>query len=165
MTSPQAFSTLDYVKAFVRAAEHVLGMTIGETPDKGAPAFHVDPTFNLQNVNIFLGITGDLNGQVNFGMDMPTALGISSAMMMETVTELDEISISAIQELANMISGNATMILGESDLKLDITPPSLVMGKDMTATWHKTRALAVPLKLSCGVITVTAGICPPKVTA
>lgn len=162
MTVPQAFSTLDYVKAFVHAAEHVLGMTINETPDKGTPAFQVEPTFNLQNVNVFLGITGDVEGQVNFGMDMPTALGIASAMMMEEVTVLDEISISALQELSNMISGNATVVLSESRMKLDITPPSLVMGKDMTATWHKTRALAVPLKLSCGVLTVTAGICPPK---
>lgn len=163
MAPPSTFSTLDYVKAFLQAAEHVLDQMIGEIPSKGSPAYHVEPTFNLQHINVFLGITGDIEGQVNFGMDLDTGLKLASIMVLEDVMTLDEISMSALQEMANMISGNATTLLAKM-LKLEISPPSLVTGKEMTATWHHTRALSVPLNLSCGVLTLTAGISPPNAT-
>ena len=45
-------------------------------------------------------------------MDKPVALQIASAMMMGmTITELDEMSKSAIAESANMILGNAATLL------------------------------------------------------
>lgn len=151
-------SSLDVVRAFVQSAERVLGEVIGETPSKGSPTFQTEPSIGLQEVNVTVGITGDLQGQVNYGMEVPTALGIASTMMMETVTDLDEMSISALQELANMISGNARFFLNDLGAKSDITPPTFLIGKEMSATWHRIRAMSVPLTISMGQITVTVGI-------
>lgn len=158
INEPRSAASLDYVRAFVQAAERVLGEVIGEVPTKGTPIFQKEPSIGLQEVNITVGITGDLQGQVNFGMDMATALGVASIMMMEPVTELDEMSISALQELANMISGNARFFLNDLGMKSDITPPTMLVGKEMSATWHRIRAMAVPLDLSAGKILVTVGI-------
>ncbi len=158
INEPRSAASLDYVRAFVQAAERVLGEVIGEVPTKGTPIFQKEPSIGLQEVNVTVGITGDLQGQVNFGMDMATALGIASIMMMETVSALDEMSISALQELSNMISGNARFFLNDLGVKSDITPPTMLVGKDMSATWHRIRAMAVPLDLSCGRILVTVGI-------
>ncbi|MNY00208.1 CheY-P phosphatase CheX [compost metagenome] len=151
-------ASLDYVRAFVQAAERVLGEVIGEVPGKGTPVFQTAPSIGLQEVNVTVGITGDVQGQVNYGMDMTTALAIASTMMMEPVTALDEMSISALQELANMISGNARFHLNDLRITSDITPPTMLVGKDMSATWHRIRAMAVPLELSSGKILVTVGI-------
>jgi len=158
INEPRSAASLDYVRAFVQAAERVLGEVIGEVPTKGTPIFQKEPSIGLQEVNVTVGITGDLQGQVNFGMDMATALGIASTMMMETVSTLDEMSISALQELSNMISGNARFFLNDLGVKSDITPPTMLVGKDMSATWHRIRAMAVPLELSSGKILVTVGI-------
>lgn len=158
INEPRSAASLDYVRAFVQAAERVLGEVIGEVPTKGTPIFQKEPSIGLQEVNVTVGITGDLQGQVNFGMDMATALGIASTMMMETVTALDEMSISALQELANMISGNARFFLNDLGVKSDITPPTMLVGKDMSATWHRIRAMAVPLELASGRLLVTVGI-------
>lgn len=154
----RAPSNLEYVRGFVQAAERVLSEVIGETPTKGTPVFQTSAAVTLQEVNITVGITGDVQGQVNFGMSTTTALGVASLMMMEPVELLDEMSVSALQELANMISGNARFYLNDLGLKSDITPPSMLMGKDITATWHKIRAMSVPLTLAAGVMTVTVGI-------
>lgn len=154
----RAGSNLDYVRGFVSAAERVMQEVIGEAPSKGSPSFQSGAAITLQEVNVNVGITGDVQGQVNFGMTQATALGIASAMMMETVAVLDEMSISALQELANMISGNARFFLNDLGLRTDITPPTMLMGRDITATWHKIRAMSVPLTLSAGVMTVTVGI-------
>lgn len=158
INEPRSAASLDYVRAFVQAAERVLGEVIGEVPTKGTPIFQKEPSIGLQEVNVTVGITGDLQGQVNFGMDLTTALSIASTMMMETVTELDEMSISALQELANMISGNARFFLNDLGVRSDITPPTMLVGKDMSATWHRIRAMAVPLDLSAGRLLVTVGI-------
>lgn len=158
INEPRSAASLDYVRAFVQSAERVLGEVIGEVPTKGTPIFQKEPSIGLQEVNVTVGITGDLQGQVNFGMDMTTALAIASTMMMETVTALDEMSISALQELSNMISGNARFFLNDLGVKSDITPPTMLVGKDMSATWHRIRAMAVPLDLSTGRILVTVGI-------
>lgn len=151
-------ASLDYVRAFVQAAERVLGEVIGEVPTKGAPVFQTEPSIALQEVNVTVGITGDLQGQANFGMNMQTALALASIMMMETVEGLDEMSISALQELSNMISGNARFFLNDLGMRSDITPPTMLIGKDMTAAWHRIRAMTVPLDLSAGKIFVTVGI-------
>lgn len=151
-------SSLDVVRAFVQSAERVLGEVLGEVPTKGSPQFQTEPSIALQDVNVTVGITGDLQGQVNYGMASETALGIASTMMMETVTDLDEMSISALQELANMISGNARFFLQDLGAKSDITPPTFLVGKDMSATWHRIRAMSVPLTISMGKLIVTVGI-------
>ncbi|HEY9856707.1 MAG TPA: chemotaxis protein CheX [Stenomitos sp.] len=158
INEPRSAASLDYVRAFVQAAERVLGEVLGEVPTKGTPIFQKEPSIGLQEVNVTVGITGDLQGQVNFGMDMTTALAIASTMMMETVAALDEMSISALQELSNMISGNARFFLNDLGVKSDITPPTMLVGKDMSATWHRIRAMAVPLEISSGKILVTVGI-------
>ena len=57
---------------------------------------------------------------------------IASAMMMGMkITELDEMSKSAIAESANMILGNAATILYNKGIKIEITPPSLMTGENI----------------------------------
>ena len=158
VNEPHSPARLDYIRAFVQSAERVLGEVIAEVPQKGTPKFQSSATIALQEVNVTVGITGDLQGLVNYGMDMSLALAIASTMMMEQVNELDEMSISALQELANMISGNARFFLNDLGVKSDITPPTLLVGTDVSATWHKIRAMTVPLTLASGVITVTVGL-------
>lgn len=149
---------LDYVRAFGQAAEQVLQEVLSETPTRGTPAFQMGPTIPLQAVNVQVGITGDLTGHVNFGMDDATARGIAGIMMMEEVAALDEMAISALSELANMISGNARTYLNQLCSFSDITPPSVLMGESISGTWAHVRAMSVPLTLGAGTITLTVGI-------
>ncbi|HEY9854796.1 MAG TPA: chemotaxis protein CheX [Stenomitos sp.] len=149
---------LDYVRAFIQAATSVIAQVVGEEPTVGTPVFQIGPMVNLGDVNVSLGITGDIPGQVNYGMAMQTSLNIASAMLMETVEAHDEMSISALQELGNMISGNARTYLAELQLFSDITPPKTVVGKDISANWHRTRAMSIPLTLSYGTLMLVVGI-------
>ena len=71
-----------------------------------------------------------MRGQAVFAMNQSVALDIASSMMggMEAV-ELDELSKSAISELANMILGNTATILYNKGIGIEITPPTFLMGK------------------------------------
>ena len=62
-------------------------------------------------VVILIGVTGEMRGQVVLSIDEKKACEIASRMMMGMpVPELDDMAISAISELGNMIMGNAATV-------------------------------------------------------
>ena len=66
---------------------------------------------------------------IMIGMKITKACEIASKMMMGMpVPELDEMAMSAISELGNMIMGNAATILSTKGIGIDITPPTLCRG-------------------------------------
>jgi len=55
-------------------------------------------------------------------------------MMGMEYNTLDELSLSAIGELGNMTSGSIAMNLEKLGYKIDITPPTVITGRDMKIT-------------------------------
>lgn len=153
-----SIARLDYVRGFILAATRVIAEVVGEEPVAGSPLFQIGPLVHLGDVNVSLGITGDIPGRVNYGMDLQTSLNIAAAMLMEPVSAHDEMSISALQELGNMISGNARTYLAQLNVASDITPPKTVVGQDISANWHRIRAMSIPLTMSHGTLTLVVGI-------
>ena len=71
---------------------------------------------------------------------------IASGMIMGMpVTEFDEISKSAISEMASMIMVNTATLLYNRGINIDITPPSLLMGENMQITPSKIKTICIPL--------------------
>lgn len=92
---------------------------------------------------IQIGMTGQLSGHVAFGLNEDVAIKMASAMMGGFPLEaLDAIGESAISELGNMISGNATTLMYNQGLHVDITPPQLLVSSN-SGPIHQ--AMAVPL--------------------
>lgn len=93
-------------------------------------------------------IIGDLEGDIVFSFPMEVALKLVSVMMGGfAVTEIDEMSKSALSELGNMISGNASSLLFDQGITIDITPPRMV-DSSQESTMNRGKALNIPLKLS-----------------
>ncbi len=68
------------------------------------------PTYEGDVLAVIVGVTGILTGQVIMTMDRETARNVASHMMNVPVPELNDMAISAVGELANMILGNAATI-------------------------------------------------------
>lgn len=77
---------------------------------------------------IKLGLLGNLSGEVVLNINHDTAIGIVSKMVMTPVQTIDELGQSAIAELGNMIAGNAATVFANSNIMIDITPPSYCIG-------------------------------------
>lgn len=69
--------------------------------------------FTTQQVSIAVGVSGQVKGQVIYGLSQVTATKIASAMMGQTTVAFDEMVASAVSELGNMISGNAATLLSD----------------------------------------------------
>ena len=66
-----------------------------------------------QQCNVVCGVTGEVQGQVIFGMSLVTADKVASTMLGQTIKTFDALAASAIGELGNMISGNAMQHLSK----------------------------------------------------
>jgi len=68
-------------------------------------------------------------------------------MMGMEVKSLDEMAKSAIAELGNMIMGNVSTEFYNTGVKIDITPPTVLVGNDMAFSTKGIKTICVPLIL------------------
>ncbi|GKS14581.1 chemotaxis protein CheX [Paenibacillus chitinolyticus] len=133
----------EYINPFLESARIVIEQVANVRPTTGKLSVK-DIYFIERYVWIQIGMTGQMQGNIRFGFEESTALRMVSAMMGGFIlTELDEMGHSAISELGNMISGNASTILYNQGIKVDITPPKVVTGDIHEVDALK--ALTVPL--------------------
>jgi chemotaxis protein CheX len=91
-------------------------------------------------------------------MSKQTACNLAGKMIGEDVPELDALAQSAIAELANMITGQASIALEKNGYPSDMSPPVLLMGDGSSiATFDLTR-LVVPLVISLGEINIDIAV-------
>ncbi|MGE5558398.1 MAG: chemotaxis protein CheX [Bacillota bacterium] len=142
----------EFVNPFVAAAFHVLQNITGADADRKQLRLVLSP-INAREVNAVIGITGDLQGQVLLGMSKDTAMKFASKMLMgQKIVEFDEVAKSTVNELANMITGNAAAGLGASGFSCRITPPTLFVGKDLLVSAQDTQFLVIPINTAFGEI-------------
>lgn len=131
----------EYINPFLESARIVIEQMIQIRPSTGKLTLK-DIKFMDHHVWIQIGMTGHVNGDIIFGLSESVAMKIISAMMGGfVITEIDEMGKSAISELGNMISGNASTMLYNQGVHVDITPPRVVE----LGSFEPRRALTVPL--------------------
>lgn len=139
-----------YINPFISVSINLIKQICNVEVAKGQ-IFIKNSPFSADKVIIIIGIAGDFKGQAFFAMDEKTACSIASAMMfgME-VSALDEMSKSAIAELGNMIMGNVSTEFYNSGIKIDITPPTILVGTDMNISTKGVQTLCVPIEIANG---------------
>lgn len=105
----------------------------------------------LKDITITIGITGDVKGNLILGFDRDAAMQIASRMMGGfPVTELNEITASAIAEICNMIAGQSGIHFSDMNTNIDITPPIMQINKDEAKMNYANQAICIPLSLDIG---------------
>jgi len=133
----------EHINPFLISATKILKDMCFIDSKIGKP-FLTDCKFNGDAVIIVIGVTGEMRGQVLIDMQLTVACDIASKMCMMPVTEMDEISQSAISELGNMIMGNAATIFSTRGIGIDITPPVLAMGS-MSISNLNSKNICIPI--------------------
>jgi chemotaxis protein CheX len=134
----------EYINPFLESAKIVIEQIVRIRPATGKLGLK-DILYVENDIWVHIGLNGQLNGDIMLGLNKEVALRIVSAMMGGfAVSELDEIGRSAISELGNMIGGNASTILYNQGVEVDITPPQVLSAAQSTAFRHQ-KAMTVPL--------------------
>lgn len=139
---------------FVAAAVRVLTVELGSEVQRHNQSVEAEPLRGGE-VTVMVGVTGSLKGLVALVMPLTTAAAVAGAMMGEAITELDDMAKSAVAELGNMMAGLATVQLEGYGYNSNITPPSIVTGKDAVISTHiGAKRIVVPLSTTFGGIAV-----------
>ena len=79
---------------------------------------------------VFIGISGNPNGNLSLEMDNHTALEIVSLMNNTSYSDFSAIAFGSLNELANQIAGKAITIISSYEYNSIITPPLIIKGKN-----------------------------------
>ena len=110
-------------------------------------------------VTVIIGMTKDLRGSVAYNMSENTAKAIASTMMGGMpVDQFDELPQSAISELVNMVTANSAIRFEQLGLDVDISPPSLVVGKDFRARLLSEKFLVIEMLADDKLIQLNLGL-------
>lgn len=134
------------INPFLESAHLVLQQMIQIEPVRGELAIK-DVEFAHQYIWIKVGLKGNIAGDVVFGLHESVALKLISAMMggMEVI-HIDDLGKSAISEIGNMISGNASTLLSNQGVVVDISPP-ILLDEVLSKEYQHVKALVIPLQL------------------
>lgn len=136
---------VEYINPFISAAQSVLKDFCHIEASLGKP-YMKQAAYEGDLLAVLVGVTGVLRGQVIFTMESVTACDIASHMMMGMpVPELNDMAKSAVSELSNMILGNAATIFSTKNIALDITPPTLTQGTNLSFSVSDSKTICVPL--------------------
>lgn len=133
-----------HINPFLLSATHVIEQLCSIKPTRGdikVKILEYSSDFIWLQIHIF----GQMKGDIVFGFPEKVALKLVSGMMGgSTVTEFDEMSQSAISELGNMISGNASTMLFNDGIEVDITPPKFISKLE---GFSPRKAISIPLSM------------------
>jgi len=116
----------EWVNSFLAPAKLVWEKELGQALElEGAQM--VSNQFTTDDVTAIIGVTGRLQGNVLYGFSEETAKSIISVMLGEDSGQIsNEMGLSAIGEIANVITGNAATKLAQLGYVCTISPPVVI---------------------------------------
>ncbi len=151
----------EYINPFVSSAISTLEQFIPDIEIERGELDVADTPSHTLGAAVYIGISGKLKGRVIYDMGRITAVKIASEMNGEDIPGLNDLVRSTIQELGNIITGNASSKLHKQlDGKhIDITPPSLIVGDETEISDSiSSKYLVVPLQTDLGEIIINLNI-------
>ena len=134
---------IKYVNAFITGLLEVSGM-LGITSLTRTGLEKREKLKTDNDINVIIGLVGDIKGNVVLSMQETTAINIASKMMGGMpVTEFDLMPKSALCELSNMVNGRSASELEKIGIMTNITPPTLIHGRNMISFISQVETLVV----------------------
>lgn len=137
------------MNSFLLSAQSIIQQVVGINPKMGSPKIVTTPFDGKDLVALINVETEDSKGYVGLTLNKDTACKVASVMMGGmSIVSLNELSKSAIGEVANMICGHAATNVAGYGLKMHIGSPILLQGKEMVVSVNADKVISIPLRLS-----------------
>ncbi|WP_276792124.1 chemotaxis protein CheX [Tepidanaerobacter sp. EBM-38] len=141
-----------HVNPFLMAFQNVMPQ-IGFQSIKRGKLSVKGEQLQTDGILIIIGLVGDLKGNVVYFINMDDAKKISSKMMMGMpVDEFNEMAQSALSELANMLTANASTEFSKENIRIGISSPTLMYGENITTKLSTEKVLCVEIIVDDDII-------------
>lgn len=146
-----------HLEPFLEAARQVLREELTTTVQVGKLSA-ISGSCTTSEISVIVGIIGKMTGVAFYGMSGGMGLAVVSHMLGSPVDELDDMALSGISELGNVLAGRAATLLSERGIEVDIAPPVLLVGSGTRVATTGIQRLVVPLITGLGTIEVQLAI-------
>ena len=144
----------EYANIFIKSATHVFKQELGITLSRQSLVRKEAPIPGLP-VCIVLGITGSIRGQVVYSIDHSFAQDITHAMVPNKLPrELRKYVNSAVGEIGNMVTGQASIALAGKDRIIQLTPPAVFTGTGIWFDFLTVPTISLRLLSEMGVLEI-----------
>jgi chemotaxis protein CheX len=118
---------VEHVNPFLKATVETFSMMIGTQVKPGKPSLSKGKGISY-DISGVIGISGDVKGSVTMSFPEDAAINIVSAFLGEKIDTVDDDTLDAIGELANIVAGYAKKYL---DFDISISLPTVIAGKGL----------------------------------
>ena len=110
-------------------------------------------------VAVIVGFTKQLRGNIVYNMSEDTAKFIASTMMMGMPVEnFDEMAQSAISEMSNMLTANASINFSNDGINVDISVPTMMYGEEIEINLQKDNIVCIDFDVDGIVLSVNVAL-------
>ena len=147
----------EFVNPFLGPAQLVWQKEFG-VPLEVTDAKAVSYQYTTEDITAIIGISGKLQGNVLYGFSNSVSTEIVRRMIGEDMDAHDPMALSALGEIANVITGNAATELAANGYPCDISPPMILEPSGSTLTSTVPRQILVTFKSELGILTTRIGL-------
>ena len=115
----------EYVNPFLAPAKLVWEKELGQTLELASTDL-VSHQFTTEDITALIGVSGQLQGSILYGFTTETAAAAVGIMLGEGVEAPNGLALSALGEIANMITGNAATEVAGLGYACHISPPVML---------------------------------------
>lgn len=144
---------VQFLNPFLLAASEVLKKEIGAEPTRGELTLQKS-ALTTDDVTVLIHLVGQVYGVVMYGMPIETSLNFVSRILGQEFTEFDSLAQSGVAELGNVISGAATVKFSQAGYQSNISPPMVIIGKNVQVSTLDFPRIVVPLQTAYGDLMV-----------
>ena len=147
----------EFVNPFLGPAQMVWKKEFGLALEV-ASAKAVSYRYTTEDITAIIGVSGKLQGNVLYGFSDSASIEIVRRMIGEDMDAHDPMALSALGEIANVITGNAATELAANGFSCDISPPMILEPRGSTLTSTIPRQILVTFKSELGLLTTRIGL-------
>jgi chemotaxis protein CheX len=152
----------EFINLFLQSAYTVLSQELNLQPSEvraESEKIRLDSgLYDGDDINVQIGVIGDLSGVIHIDMCSSTALAFVNAMMGTELKQCDDLVVSGIAEMANVIAGRATTLLEEKGCHCNIAPPSVVCGDRLRLSTIDIPRIVIPISTRYGNLTMQVAL-------
>lgn len=147
----------EVVNPFYIAAREIIEIETGVVCERGELSL-ASSKWTTQDITIIINIIGEVRGAFIIGMSGETGNLIAEKMICEKVDKLNEMVVSCLAELGNIIAGRALAKLETAGYLADITPPMFLYGEKAYISTLNRQRIQIPLNTELGVIEISVAV-------
>ncbi len=152
--------SVEWINPFIEAAEEIMETVAMLKLKRGKLELRENSTL-AYDVSGIIGLTGEAVGSIALSFPKKTAIVAVSNFVGEEVLGIDSDTTDAIGELTNMVAGRAKKIFSERNIKLKISTPNVVVGKNHTIVSPKgTPSIVIPFESEAGPLAIQVALKP-----